>query len=146
MSTPVRPKAANHSNAHSTSVRNVRPTAIAEPAHSAIPAKSAPIKRRGATFNIPARGAATALKPGMNFATNRDFKPFRWKNRSVRWTQESGDREREQSRRRMGRPCDRPSWYQIPSPPRAAITHTMKITGRRRCNGTAKAAATRITG
>jgi len=64
----------------------------------------------------------------------------------VRLTQESGDSEREHSRRRMGRPRDRPSQYQIPSPPSPATKHTRNTNGRRRWSGAASAVATRISG
>ena len=49
----------------------------------------------------PASGGATVENPGMNFATSSDFSPHRSNRASVSRTQDSGESEMRQSRRRM---------------------------------------------
>ena len=60
---------------------------------------------------ILASGGATVEKPGMNFARRRDGRPQRSKRPSVSRTQESGESETRQRRRRSAAPCRRRSSF-----------------------------------
>ena len=79
---------------------------------------------------LPAIGAATAFRPGMNFATSRERTPYFSNAVSVRRTQESGSSAMRQRNFKMRAPRRRPSWNQILSAIRqAAIPLSSTRTG-----------------